>query len=82
MKYVASSQCLHPRRYLDGLRGRKKPWSRKAVSSDTLNIDILIVGRAPELEQNESSRSKSSDNIKNQHVATGSGRLPVSGCRI
>lgn len=49
-KNVASSQNLHPRRYLHGLCGRKKPWSREAVRSDTLNIDILVVGRAPELE--------------------------------
>lgn len=71
MKYVASSQYLHPRACLHRLCSRKKPWSREAVSSDTLNIDILVVGRTPKLEQNESPGAKTSDSLKNQHVGTG-----------
>lgn len=82
MEYVASSQYQHPRACSHGLCGRKKPRSRETVSSDTLNIDILVVGRTPKLEQNESPGAKTSDNLKNQHVGTGRQQLPVRRYRI
>lgn len=64
MKYVASSEYPHPRLCLHGLCGRKKPRSRETVSSDTLNIDILVIGRTPKLKQNKSPGAKTSDNLK------------------
>lgn len=63
MEYVAS-EYQHPRACLHGLCGRKKPRSRKTVSSDTLNIDILVVGRTPKFKQNKSPGAKTSDNLK------------------
>ena len=39
------------------LNSREKPGSREAVCYDTLNIDVLILGRAPQLHQNEPART-------------------------
>lgn len=82
MKHVASSQYQHPRACLHRLCGRKKPRSCETVSSNTLNIDILVVGRTPKLEQNESPGAKTSDNLKYQHIGTGRWQLPVGRYRI